>query len=67
MYRKIRAKIKEFERKIGKLILDKSKKENNIKFENIKKILFIRYDGKIGDYMVSSFVYREIKKQLAKL
>ena len=63
MYRKIRVKIKEFERKIGKLILDKSKKENNIKFENIKKILFIRYDGKIGDYMVSSFVYREIKKQ----
>lgn len=63
MYRKIRARIKEFEREIGKLILDKRKKERDINFENIKKMLFIRYDGKIGDYMVSSFVYREIKKQ----
>lgn len=63
MYKKIRARIKEFERKIGKLILDKRKKEKDIKFEDIKKMLFIRYDGKIGDYMVSSFVYREIKKQ----
>ena len=63
MYRKIRAKIKECQRKLGKLILDKTKKERNVSFEDIKKILFIRYDGKIGDYMVSSFVYREIKKQ----
>jgi ADP-heptose:LPS heptosyltransferase len=63
MYRKIRAKIKEFQRKAGKLILDSRKKEKEINFEDIKKMLFIRYDGKIGDYMVSSFVYREIKKQ----
>lgn len=26
------------------------------------KILFLRQDGKIGDYIVSSFVFREIKK-----
>ena len=63
MYRKIRAKVKEFQRKAGKLLLDKRKKEKDLHFEDIKKILFIRYDGKIGDYMVSSFVYREIKKQ----
>lgn len=63
MYRKIRAKIKEFIRKAGKLALDKRKKEKKLNFEDIKKMLFIRYDGKIGDYMVSSFVYREIKKQ----
>ena len=62
-YRKIRAKIKEIQRKFGKIILDKKKKSVFLDFNNIKKILFIRYDGKIGDYIVSSFVYREIKKQ----
>lgn len=63
MYRKIRSKIKEFQRKIGKAALDKKKEKINLNFKDIKKILFIRYDGKIGDYMVSSFIYREIKKQ----
>lgn len=29
---------------------------------NINSILFMRYDGKIGDYIVSSFIFREIKK-----
>ena len=63
MYRKIRSRIKECQRKLGKKILDKKKKNEEIKFKEIKKILFIRYDGKIGDYMVSSFIYREIKEQ----
>ena len=63
MYRAVRTRIKEFKRKIGKRILDKKKVKTELKFENIKKILFIRYDGKIGDYIVSSFIYREIKKQ----
>ena len=63
MYRKIRTQIKEYQRKIGKQILDKKKKDIKKDFKEIKKILFFRYDGKIGDYMVSSFVYREIKKQ----
>ena len=56
MYRKIRARIKEFEREIGKLILDKRKKERDIKLENIKKNLLVRYDGKIKNYIVSYFV-----------
>mgnify|MGYP003615356182 CR=1 FL=1 len=34
-----------------------------MEFKDIKKILFLRYDGKIGDYIVTSWVYREIKKQ----
>ena len=63
MYRTARARIKEFQRKIGKKILDKNKIKTKLEFENIKKILFIRYDGKIGDYIVSSFIYREIKRQ----
>lgn len=63
MYRRIRTKIKEYQRKLGKKILDRKKNNEKIDFKEIKKILFLRYDGKIGDYMVSSFVYREIKKQ----
>ena len=33
-----------------------------LEFNKIKKLLFLRYDGKIGDYIVSSFAFREIKK-----
>lgn len=34
-----------------------------MEFKDIKKILFLRYDGKIGDYIVTSWIYREIKRQ----
>ena len=46
---------------IGKLILDKKTPKNATALLP-KKILFLRQDGKIGDYIVSSFVFREIKK-----
>ncbi|WP_439290983.1 glycosyltransferase family 9 protein [Lonepinella koalarum] len=46
---------------IGKLLLDKTN-HNPVNLP-IKKILFLRQDGKIGDYIVSSFVFRELKKQ----
>ncbi len=49
--------------KAGKLILDAHKGRRDFAIDKIKKVLFVRYDGKIGDYIVSSFVYREIKKQ----
>lgn len=42
---------------IGKRLLDK-KSGDRVK---AKRILFMRQDGKLGDYMVSSFCYREIK------
>lgn len=54
--------------KIGKIIWDKKEKEeikkgnNFIKDNNIKSILFMRYDGKIGDMVVNTFMFREIKK-----
>ena len=38
MYRIARAKIKEFQRRIGKNVLDKKKIKADLKFENIKKI-----------------------------
>ena len=54
--------------KIGKAIWDKKEKinivkgDNFIKDNNIKSILFLRYDGKIGDMIVNSLMFREIKK-----
>ena len=34
----------------------------NINYKNIKRILFMRIDGKIGDYIISSFIFKELKK-----
>ena len=54
--------------KIGKYIWDRKEKtkivkgNNFIKDNNIKSILFLRYDGKIGDMIVNSLMFREIKK-----
>lgn len=48
--------------KIGKSLLDRKIIGSKIDYPP-KSILFLRYDGKIGDYIVSSFVFREIKKQ----
>lgn len=47
---------------LGKLFLDKKIVTNTLN-DFPKKVLFLRQDGKIGDYIVSSFVFREIKKQ----
>lgn len=58
-------KIKQFLRNIrlaiGKQIFDQKRPLAKGLFPP-KKLLFLRQDGKIGDYIVSSFVFREIKK-----
>ena len=54
--------------KIGKYIWDRKEKtkiiegDNVLENNNIKSILFLRYDGKIGDMVVNSLMFREIKK-----
>ena len=54
--------------KIGKYIWDRKEKtkiiegDNFLENNNIKSILFLRYDGKIGDMIVNSLMFREIKK-----
>lgn len=55
--------------KFGRYIWDrKEKKEKIIEGKFIKKnsinsILFLRYDGKIGDMVINTIMFREIKKQ----
>lgn len=34
-----------------------------IEYKVVKSILFLRYDGKIGDMIINTFMFREIKKQ----
>ena len=54
--------------KIGKYIWDRKEKEkivegnNFIEDNNVKSILFLRYDGKIGDMVINTIMFREIKK-----
>lgn len=72
MIRKVSRVFQDFLRsqkvKIARLLWDKKDKieiarENLIEKNGIKSILIMRDDGKIGDMVVSSFMYREIKKQ----
>ena len=51
---------------LGKYFLDKKNGLNRI--TNVpRSILFLRQDGKIGDYVASSFVFREIKNLIPTL
>lgn len=73
MFKKINRIIQDYMRekrlKIGKYIWDRKKNKEEIKpgnfIENndIKKILFLRYDGKIGDMVINTLMFREIKKK----
>ena len=55
--------------KIGRYLYDKKEIKEEIKVgnfienNNIKKILFMRYDGKIGDMVINTLMFREIKKK----
>jgi len=55
--------------RLGKYIWDRKRDKEEIKSgnfienNNIKKILFMRYDGKIGDMIINTLIFREIKKK----
>ncbi|MDR2399387.1 MAG: glycosyltransferase family 9 protein [Endomicrobium sp.] len=65
MLRLLKTKIKLFKTSLVKLILDKkiNKPNRTLTIESIKSIIFFRTDDKIGDTVVSSFLYREIKRK----
>ncbi|OOF63273.1 glycosyltransferase family 9 protein [Rodentibacter sp. Ppn85] len=46
---------------IGNFLIDKNNRFDSSRYA-LNKILFLRQDGRIGDYVVSSFVFRELKK-----
>lgn len=58
--------MKEIEKRIKYLVsklLDVNKKTENLKPENIKRILFFKIEWKIGEYITASFIFREIKRK----
>lgn len=55
---KLKSALQKIRINIGKFFLDKKPQKGD---SEVNKILFLRQDGKIGDYIVSSFVFREIK------
>ena len=61
-YRPYRDKLIDKKNEMLSWIFDKNKKNINLMPSQIKRILFLRTDGKIGDYIISSFIFREIKK-----
>ncbi|MDO5666198.1 MAG: glycosyltransferase family 9 protein [Alcaligenaceae bacterium] len=46
---------------LGKVLLDTEMSHDSQEHRVPKRLLFMRHDGKLGDYIVSSFSYREIK------
>jgi ADP-heptose:LPS heptosyltransferase len=59
----IKKKLKSLRKNIAKKILDKKNRKFNIfDVDDIKSILFFRNDDKIGDMVVSTLIFREIKK-----
>jgi ADP-heptose:LPS heptosyltransferase len=65
MLKLLQTKIKLLKTSLAKKVLDKkiSKSNKMLTMSAIKSILFLRTDDKIGDTVVSSFLYREIKKK----
>jgi ADP-heptose:LPS heptosyltransferase len=63
MLRFLEAKIKLFKTSLAQEVLDKkiNKSGKILTLSSIKSLIFLRTDGKIGDTVVSSFLYREIK------
>lgn len=61
-YRPYRNKLVDKKNQILSHVFNKNKKNINLMSTKINRILFLRTDGKIGDYIISSFIFREIKK-----
>ncbi len=74
MIRKLNRVIQDFLRlirlELGRKIWDKKSekhleliKNNRVDMSRVKSILFLRYDGKIGDMVINTLMFREIQKR----
>ena len=47
----------------GRWFWDRKKNKNiDLNMDDVKKILFLRYDGKIGDMIINTLMFRELKR-----
>jgi len=61
---KIKDGLKSLRKIIAKFLFDKKERSNKkLNFENVKSILFLRNDNKIGDMVISTMLFREVKKR----
>ncbi|MGL5356518.1 MAG: glycosyltransferase family 9 protein [Cetobacterium sp.] len=78
MIRKLNRVIQDYLRpirlKIGRAIFDKKIEkysdlimDNRLDMNRVKSIIFLRYDGKIGDMVITTLLFREIKKKYPDL
>jgi ADP-heptose:LPS heptosyltransferase len=60
----LKNKLRSFKKSLAKTILDKRTKSiKSLEINRVKSILFFRDDDKIGDIVVSTLLFREIKKK----
>ncbi len=63
LHKKVKDKIKSFRKSFAKILFDKKIKSNKIlDMSKAKSILFFRNDDKIGDMVISTLLFREVKK-----
>ncbi|AKL97571.1 glycosyltransferase family 9 protein [Endomicrobium proavitum] len=61
---KVKETTRKFRRSFGKFLFDKRNKSlKTLDMNNVKSILFVRYDDKIGDMVTATSLFREIKKK----
>ncbi|MGL5797143.1 MAG: glycosyltransferase family 9 protein [Cetobacterium sp.] len=67
--RKVQDFLRQYRLKFGRYIWDKKMsnsleflKDNKLNMGRVSSILFLRYDGKIGDMVINTLLFREIKK-----
>lgn len=62
LHRKVNRFLKELRVNIGKFIFDRKENKKEFKLSEIKKIIFLMYRDKIGDSIVNTIMYKELKK-----
>lgn len=66
--REIKTVIRPIRDMIAKFLLDKKHKTNKVlNLSELKTVLFLRDDNKIGDMVVTTILFREIKKKYPKI
>ena len=78
MIRKLNRIVQDFFRPlrlaVGKKIWDRKNtkyieliREDKVDMSKIKSIIFLRYDGKIGDMVINTLIFREVKKKFPNI
>lgn len=62
-HRKVNRFLKNIKINAGKFIFDRKKNKNSIDLSKANRVLFLRKDNKIGDMLVNTIAFRELKNK----